>query len=45
MCGQFSIPLNEFDALYRPVNKQVFGHLAGGMDGKGKDFLAGCFSD
>ena len=44
MCGRYSIPLTEFDALYKPVSRQVFGHLAGGIDRKGRDFLTGYFS-
>jgi len=39
MCRHYSIPDEAFHALYEPVKDMIFGHLAGGIDRKGKDFL------
>ena len=35
----YSIPSEEFDSLYDQVGDKLFGHLAGGIDREGKDFL------
>ena len=35
----YLIPNQEFDHLYRRVNTEIFGHLSGGIDREGKDFL------
>jgi hypothetical protein len=39
MCRHYSIPDETFQALYEQVKDMIFGHLAGGIDRKGKDFL------
>ena len=39
MCQYYSIPPEKFHALYDPVETEIFGHLAGGIDREGKDFL------
>ena len=39
MCRHYSIPSEEFDSLYDQVGDKLFGHLAGGIDREGKDFL------
>jgi hypothetical protein len=35
----YSIPDEQFHALYEPVKSQIFGHLSGGIDRQGRDFL------
>ena len=40
MCLHYSIPSEAFHTLYNPVKTEIFGHLAGGIDRDGKDFLA-----
>jgi hypothetical protein len=39
MCRFYSIPEKRFHRLYDPIKKHIFGHIAGGIDRKGKDFL------
>jgi len=39
MCRHYSILDEKFQALYEPVKDMIFGHLAGGMDREGNDFL------
>jgi len=39
MCRHFSISPERFHALYDPVKSKRFGHLSGGIDREGKDFL------
>lgn len=39
ICGHYAIPLDRFRSLYDPVKHQAFGHLAGGLDREGRDFL------
>jgi hypothetical protein len=39
MCRHYSIPPEEFQILYEPVKTEIFGHLAGGIDRAGRDFL------
>jgi hypothetical protein len=39
ICRHYSIPDEEFQAFYEPMKDMIFGHLAGGVDRKGKDFL------
>ena len=39
MCRHFSITPERFRALYDPVKSKRFGHLSGGMDREGKEFL------
>jgi hypothetical protein len=35
----FSIPAEKFDRLNALISKKMFGHLSGGIDKKGRDFL------
>jgi hypothetical protein len=39
ICRHYSIQDEEFQALYEQVKDMIFGHLAGGMDREGNDFL------
>jgi hypothetical protein len=39
MCRHYSIPPEEFHILYDQFKTKVFGHLSGGIDREGKDFL------
>ncbi|RJR51574.1 MAG: hypothetical protein C4576_03515 [Desulfobacteraceae bacterium] len=39
MCRSYAIPSEELDVVYDPVRSEMFGHLAGGIDREGKDFL------
>lgn len=39
MCRRFSIPEERFRALFVPVRSKRFGHLSGGIDREGKEFL------
>jgi hypothetical protein len=39
ICRHYSIPDEEFQVFYEPMKDMIFGHLAGGIDRKGKDFL------
>ncbi len=39
MCQHYSIPSEEFRILYDQFRTKVFGHLSGGIDREGKDFL------
>ncbi|MCU0596946.1 MAG: DUF3467 domain-containing protein [Desulfobacterota bacterium] len=39
MCRHFSITPEGFHALYDPVKSKRFGHLSGGVDREGKEFL------
>ena len=39
MCRRFSIPEEGFRALFDPVRSKKFGHLSGGIDREGKEFL------
>jgi hypothetical protein len=39
MCGHYSISNRQFHILYDPIKNQTFGHLSGGTDSKGRDFL------
>lgn len=45
MCRHYSIPEQQFRGLYDPVKTRTFGHLAGGMDRKGRDFLTLYFGE
>jgi len=45
MCRHYSIPDEQFHSLYDPVRTRTFGHLAGGMDRKGRDFLTVYFGE
>jgi hypothetical protein len=39
ICQHYSIPPEEFRFLYEPVKNQIFGHMSGGIDREGRDFL------
>jgi len=39
MCQHYSIPAEEFHILYDQFKTKLFGHLSGGIDREGKDFL------
>lgn len=39
ICHHYSIPPEEFRVLYEPVKNQIFGHMSGGIDREGRDFL------
>jgi Protein of unknown function (DUF3467) len=39
MCRHYSIPSEEFHILYDQFRTKLFGHLSGGIDREGKDFL------
>jgi len=39
MSRHYSISSEEFDPLYDQIGTRLFGHLAGGIDREGKDFL------
>ena len=39
MCQHYSIPSEEFHILYDQFKAKLFGHLSGGIDREGKDFL------
>ena len=45
MCRHYSIPEEQFHKLYEPVKTHIFGHLAGGMDRQGRDFLTIYFGE
>jgi hypothetical protein len=39
MCQHYSISSETFQAIYDQVKTKIFGHLSGGIDREGKDFL------
>jgi hypothetical protein len=39
ICQHYSIPSEEFHILYDQFRTKLFGHLSGGIDREGKDFL------
>lgn len=39
MCRHFHIPEKDFSAFIDPIRSKRFGHLSGGIDRQGKDFL------
>jgi Protein of unknown function (DUF3467) len=39
MCRHYSIPEKQFLNLYEPAKTHILGHLAGGIDREGRDFL------
>jgi uncharacterized protein DUF3467 len=41
----YSIPFRQFQDEYEPVRTQIFGHLKGGSDKDGKDFLTIYFGE
>ena len=44
MARHYSIDLDGFDERYEGVKDQKFGHLSGGTDREGRDFLTVYFS-
>jgi len=45
MCRHYSIPPDNFHSLYEPVKSQIFGHLSGGVEREGRDFLTVYFGE
>ena len=45
MCRDYEIPDEQFHNLYEPVRPRTLGHIAGGLDRKGKDFLTVYFGE
>lgn len=45
MARHYSIELKQFEELYEAVKTQKFGHLSGGTDREGRDFLTVYFSE
>lgn len=45
MCRHYSIPEEQFRDLFEPRKTHVLGHLAGGVDGQGRDFLTIYFGE
>lgn len=45
MCRHYAISSEEFHSLYDPVKTQIFGHLSGGVDREGRDFLTVYFGE
>jgi hypothetical protein len=39
ICQHYSISIETFNLLYEKINTKIFGHLSGGIDREGKDFL------
>lgn len=39
ICRHFSITEKKFSTFYEPVKSRVFGHLSGGVDRHGRDFM------
>jgi hypothetical protein len=39
MCRHLSISPERFSALYDPIKSKRFGHVSGGVDRNGKEFL------
>ena len=37
---RFSIPADPFHALFHQISDKTFGHLSGGTDRDGRDFLS-----
>jgi hypothetical protein len=44
MARHYSVEMEQFDELYEAVKTQKFGHLSGGTDREGRDFLTVYFS-
>jgi hypothetical protein len=36
---RYSIPFQQVQAFYEPIRQKIFGHISGGTDREGKDFL------
>jgi len=45
MCHHYSTGSEEFRLLYESVKTQIFGHLSGGIDREGRDFLTVYFRE
>ncbi len=39
VCRHYDISYEEFGTMYEPIKNQIFGHLSGGIDRQGRDFL------
>jgi len=39
ICSYYSIPPERFNALYEPIKKRIFGHISGGIDRHGRNFI------
>jgi Protein of unknown function (DUF3467) len=39
MCRHYAVPSEEFQSLYEGVRDKTFGHIAGGIDREGRDFV------
>ncbi|HYL79599.1 MAG TPA: hypothetical protein VEU07_02235, partial [Candidatus Acidoferrum sp.] len=42
---QYSVPSTRLHEVYEPVKAQIFGHLTGGSDSQGRDFLTIYFGE
>lgn len=45
ICRFYSISDEQFHDLYEPIKTKIFGHIAGGIDRKGRDFLTIYFGE
>jgi hypothetical protein len=45
ICWHYGIPYDEFNKHYEPIKTQKFGHLTGGVDREGRDFLTVYFGE
>lgn len=45
MVRHYSVPKEQFNRVYETAKTEIVGHLAGGIDREGKDFLTLYFSD
>jgi hypothetical protein len=45
ICWHYGIPYKEFNKYYEPIKTQKFGHLTGGVDREGRDFLTVYFGE
>ena len=45
ICWHYAIPYREFNKHYEPLKTQKLGHLTGGMDRDGRDFLTLYFGE
>ena len=39
MCRHYAIPSQEFHGVYDGIENEFLGHIAGGIDREGRDFL------
>ena len=45
MVRHYSVPTEQFNGMYETAKTQILGHVAGGIDREGRDFLTLYFSD